>query len=117
MNNPKKPGNGNTRGNNGDVHSGGFMGFFYSRPKSDKLDFEYKWNPAKSPYSLGNSRISKTQVFYLVNYMHDLLYRYGFTEAAGNFQENNFNHGGAGSDSVEVFDLRWWKKNNAYFIT
>ena len=29
-----------------------------------------------------------------------MLYVYGFDEAAGNFQENNYGNGGAGSDSV-----------------
>ena len=34
-------------------------------------------------------------LFYLDNVIHDTLYDAGFTEAAGNFQENNFGLGAA----------------------
>ncbi|MEL6812949.1 MAG: M36 family metallopeptidase, partial [Bacteroidota bacterium] len=43
-----------------------------------------------------------TNLFYWTNIIHDVLYQYGFTEAAGNFQENNYGNGGAGSDSVDA---------------
>ena len=32
-------------------------------------------------------------LFYLNNVIHDLTYNYGFTEDAGNFQENNYDAG------------------------
>src|SRR5262245_39239415 len=32
--------------------------------------------------------------------MHDVFYRYGFNEVAGNFQENNFGKGGKDNDAV-----------------
>lgn len=38
-------------------------------------------------------------VFYLANTVHDILYLYGFDEAAGNFQMNNFNKGAIIGDS------------------
>jgi extracellular elastinolytic metalloproteinase len=41
-------------------------------------------------------------LFYWNNYIHDTQYLYGFDEAAGNFQEDNFGKGGAGSDSVNA---------------
>ena len=41
-------------------------------------------------------------LFYWNNVMHDLLYRYGFDEASGNFQENNYGLGGLDSDSVNA---------------
>lgn len=41
-----------------------------------------------------------TNLFYWNNIIHDVLYMYGFDEAAGNFQENNYGNGGLGSDSV-----------------
>jgi len=41
-----------------------------------------------------------TNLFYWSNIIHDVLYLYGLDEAAGNFQENNYGNGGAGSDSV-----------------
>ncbi|GGG32487.1 hypothetical protein GCM10011344_36790 [Dokdonia pacifica] len=41
-----------------------------------------------------------TNVFYWSNIIHDITYQYGFDEASGNFQENNYGNGGAGGDSV-----------------
>ncbi len=41
-------------------------------------------------------------LFYWNNIMHDLLYQYGFDEASGNFQENNYGRGGLASDSVNA---------------
>ena len=43
-------------------------------------------------------------LFYWNNTIHDVQYQYGFDEAGGNFQENNFGRGGAGSDSVNADD-------------
>ena len=41
-------------------------------------------------------------LFYWSNIVHDIQYGYGFDEAAGNFQEDNFANGGLGSDSVQA---------------
>ncbi len=41
-------------------------------------------------------------LFYWNNIIHDIQSKYGFDEAAGNFQENNFGRGGRGSDSVNA---------------
>ena len=43
---------------------------------------------------------SITQLFYYTNVMHDWLYGYGFDEASGNFQVNNFGRGGSAGDPV-----------------
>lgn len=43
-----------------------------------------------------------TNLFYWNNIIHDILYEYGFDEAAGNFQENNYGKGGTGGDSVNA---------------
>jgi uncharacterized repeat protein (TIGR01451 family) len=43
---------------------------------------------------------STVQLFYGANFYHDRLYELGFTEAAGNYQENNFGRGGLGGDSI-----------------
>jgi extracellular elastinolytic metalloproteinase len=69
------------------------------RPHEADLDFEY-------PYSLEESdwksyiNASITQLFYTANTYHDLLYKLGFTEAAGNFETNNHGQGGVGNDFV-----------------
>lgn len=41
-----------------------------------------------------------TQLFHYTNDIHDWLYGYGFDEASGNFQVNNFGLGGLGNDPV-----------------
>jgi extracellular elastinolytic metalloproteinase len=39
-------------------------------------------------------------LFYMNNIIHDTQYQYGFDEAGGNFQNDNFGRGGAGNDAV-----------------
>jgi extracellular elastinolytic metalloproteinase len=41
-----------------------------------------------------------TNLFYANNYVHDVFYRYGFNETAGNYQFNNYGKGGAQRDQV-----------------
>ncbi|HVM21577.1 MAG TPA: M36 family metallopeptidase [Egibacteraceae bacterium] len=43
-----------------------------------------------------------TNLFYWNNIIHDVFYRYGFDEPAGNFQVNNYGRGGKGNDSVRA---------------
>jgi hypothetical protein len=49
-----------------------------------------------------------TQLFYYTNVMHDWLYGYGFDEAAGNFQVDNFGRGGSGGDPVNAEAQDGW---------
>ncbi len=58
-----------------------------------------------------------TNLFYWNNVLHDLLYQYGFDEDSGNFQENNYGKGGAGSDSVNADAQDGSGINNANFST
>jgi extracellular elastinolytic metalloproteinase len=58
-----------------------------------------------------------TQVFYTVNMIHDLYYRYGFDEASGNFQQANFGRGGRDSDAVIAQIQDGSGFNNANFLT
>ncbi|KAF7727435.1 Fungalysin/Thermolysin Extracellular metalloproteinase 5 [Apophysomyces ossiformis] len=64
-----------------------------------------------------------TNLFYLCNKIHDLYYRYGFDEKAGNFQQDNFGRGrgsdgnvGAG-DAVVANAQDGSGRNNANFAT
>ncbi|MCH9652005.1 MAG: M36 family metallopeptidase [Deltaproteobacteria bacterium] len=41
-------------------------------------------------------------LFYWNNIIHDILYFYGFDEAGGNFQVNNYGNGGLGNDDVQA---------------
>ena len=43
-----------------------------------------------------------TNLFYMNNVMHDIWYQYGFNEASGNFQENNYLRGGKENDFVNA---------------
>jgi hypothetical protein len=65
------------------------------------LDFDYTLT---IPYTTANQSedAAITNLFYWTNIIHDVLYEYGFDEAAGNFQENNYGNGGIGGDSVDA---------------
>jgi len=43
---------------------------------------------------------STTNTFYWTNIIHDITYQYGFDEASGNFQTNNYGNGGISGDPV-----------------
>ncbi|MGH9946696.1 MAG: M36 family metallopeptidase, partial [Pyrinomonadaceae bacterium] len=58
-----------------------------------------------------------TQLFYISNWYHDELYRLGFTEAARNFQNDNFGQNGLGSDRVSAEAQDCAGTNNANFGT
>ena len=57
------------------------------------------------------------ELFYWNNWMHDKLYALGFTEAARNFQSNNFGRGGLGNDAVQADAQDGSGVNNANFTT
>lgn len=57
-----------------------------------------------------------TNLFYWNNITHDVLYTYGFDEAAGNFQVNNYGNGGLGNDSVDAEGQKG-ETCNAFFGT
>ncbi len=61
-------------------------------------DFPVNLNADPSQYT--DAAIAN--LFYWNNIVHDIQYQYGFDEAGGNFQENNFGRGGQGSDSVNA---------------
>ncbi len=58
-----------------------------------------------------------TNLFYMNNMMHDIWYQYGFDEASGNFQENNYSNGGLVGDSVFADAQDGGGLNNANFGT
>ena len=45
---------------------------------------------------------SITNLFVHNNFLHDVLYQYGFDEVSGNFQETNFGRGGREVDAVQA---------------
>lgn len=62
------------------------------------LEFDFPWVDDGNPTAYQDAAL--TNLFYWSNITHDVWYNYGFDEASGNFQENNFGQGGQGSDSV-----------------
>ena len=58
-----------------------------------------------------------TNLFYTNNILHDIHYHYGFDEASGNFQLNNYGNGGAGNDAVQADAQDGSGFNNANFGT
>ncbi|KAL0948150.1 hypothetical protein HGRIS_010766 [Hohenbuehelia grisea] len=84
---------------------------------SATLNFVYTQNPSVAPTTQVNVDAARTNAFYVVNTVHDFTYRYGFTEAAFNFQNNNFNKGGRGNDRVTISVQSSAGTNNADFGT
>lgn len=74
-------------------------------------------NLTQAPTIAQNQAVAVQNLFWLSNIIHDELYRHGFNEAAGNFQENNFGAGGLGSDSVNAEAQDGSGTNNANFST
>ncbi|CEL56750.1 hypothetical protein RSOLAG1IB_08052 [Rhizoctonia solani AG-1 IB] len=71
-----------------------------TQQSSSLNNYNYVFDSAKSPAD--NKNAAAVNAFYVVNMMHDLLYRYGFTESAYNFQYHNNGKGGAQNDNVYV---------------
>ena len=55
-------------------------------------------------------------LFYSINAMHDLLYRFGFDEAAGNYQFNNYGNGGIENDPIIAREAAPGAANNATWL-
>ena len=58
-----------------------------------------------------------TNVFVWNNFMHDVMYHYGFDEESGNFQFNNYGRGGKGNDAVNADAQDGSGTGNANFAT
>ncbi len=106
-----------TRGNNvhayedendnnepGESPDGG-AGFVFDYP----IDFS-------QPPSISRDAII-TNLFYMNNMIHDILYLHGFDEASGNFQEHNFGTEGEDTDYVRAEAQDGGGTNNANFST
>ena len=63
------------------------------------FDFPYK---GTSVAAISYIDASITNLFYMNNVMHDVWYQYGFDEANGNFQENNYGRGGKETDFINA---------------
>ena len=75
--------------------------------------FDFPLDLTQPPTAYGDAAV--VQLFYWCNYMHDKLYEIGFTEAAGNYQKDNFGRGGLGNDAIQADAQDGSGVNNANF--
>ncbi len=79
------------------------------------LNFDFPFDPNAEPTT--NALATITNLFYMNNMIHDVFYRYGFDEEAGNFQNNNYGNPGNGNDEVYAQALDGSGTDNANFST
>ncbi|KAF5388274.1 hypothetical protein D9615_000288 [Tricholomella constricta] len=84
---------------------------------SSGLVFNYSYDASQAPSSTNNLNAARVNAFYAINTVHDFAYRYGFTEAAFNFQSDNMGKGGRGNDRVLMSVQDSGGTNNANFAT
>jgi uncharacterized repeat protein (TIGR01451 family) len=107
-----------TLGNNVDAHTDVNADNLPDLPRpqgSPFRVFDFPLDLTQPPATYTNAAV--VQLFYWNNFMHDKLYALGFTEAAGNFQTDNFGRGGAGNDAVQADAQDGSGVNNANFST
>ncbi len=107
-----------TLGNNVDAHTDWDRNNSPDLPRpqgSPSRVFDFPIDLTQAPSTYANAAV--VQLFYWNNFMHDKLYQLGFTEAAGNFQSNNFGRGGLGNDAVKADAQDGSGFNNANFST
>ena len=79
------------------------------------LTFDFRFDPDASAQA--NAPAAVTNLFYWNNTAHDVAFRYGFDEAAGNFQTTNVSGAGRGGDAVRAEARDGSGANNANFGT
>ena len=79
------------------------------------LNCDFPINLAGAPSTYRDAAVAN--LFYWNNKVHDIQYQYGFNEAAGNFQVNNFGLGGIGGDDVRAEAQDGGSNCNANFLT
>ncbi len=130
------PGATRTLGNNVDAFADGFSPNNFNPPAIDEcnltlpvngdlhactssastFDFIYDMNQAPA-VSRAQVMAGVTNLFYMVNYLHDWYYDAGFDEAAGNAQTSNYGRGGIASDSIIAQTQDFSGTNNANMST
>ncbi|KAI0266683.1 Fungalysin metallopeptidase-domain-containing protein [Gloeopeniophorella convolvens] len=104
-----------TAGNNAIAFKGSQSGV--TKQSSSGLNFIYTENGNAAPTTAANVAAAVTNAFYVVNTIHDVSYKYGFTEATFNFQNNNFGKSGKGNDRVTISVQDFASTDNADFST
>ncbi len=107
------------RGNNVEAHLDFIPDNVPDLPELEVPDsnFSFPLDLTKTPDTGGNPKAAQVNLFYWTNRFHDILYSYGFTESAGNFQTENFGLGGQAGDAVQADAQDTSSGNNANFTT
>lgn len=107
-----------TRGNNvwaqDDLNANNGEGV--SPEGTSSLNFNFPITTLEQP-AVDYIDVAATNLFYHNNVVHDIFYRYGFDEASGNFQFNNYGNGGNDDDAVFADVQDGADTNNANFGT
>ncbi|MFT7001497.1 MAG: hypothetical protein ACJAVW_002528, partial [Spirosomataceae bacterium] len=85
-------------------------------PVSPTLEFNYPYSQTLNS-ATANQNAAITNLFYWNNAIHDVLWKYGFDEPSGNFQNDNQGRGGAAGDFVLADAQDGGSVNNANFNT
>jgi subtilisin-like proprotein convertase family protein len=95
-----------------------------TRASSATRNFNFSYNPGPGIPGPGDSPTGAdyrfgeaVNMFFWTNRWHDRMYQLGFTEAARNFQTNNYGRGGLGNDAVLAQGQDFSGTNNANFLT
>ncbi len=104
-----------TRGNNVIAQEDvlGFDRGGFSPDGGESLTFDFPFDTSNPPSE--NESAAITNLFYQLNVLHDIHYRYGFDEAAGNFQQTNLSGDGEGGDAIYADARDGGEANNAAF--
>ncbi|NUO03323.1 MAG: metalloprotease, partial [Saprospiraceae bacterium] len=87
----------------------------YSPDGGPALNFDFPIDLSQAPEA--NQDAVLTNLFYMNNMLHDILYEHGFDERAGNFQATNYGGEGLGDDYVLAEGQDGGGTNNANFST
>ncbi|HEX6207659.1 MAG TPA: M36 family metallopeptidase [Actinomycetota bacterium] len=80
------------------------------------LDFDYPIDlTTEHPHDYWDAAV--TNLYYMNNVIHDVMFGYGFDEVAGNFQVTNYTGEGNGGDDVRAEAQDGGGQNNANFAT
>jgi extracellular elastinolytic metalloproteinase len=80
-------------------------------------EFFYHYVNGGDPYTSSQKNASVVNAFYVINAIHDIAYKYGFTEATFNFQQTNIVAAGKGNDRVVIHVQDNALRNGAEFAT
>jgi len=75
--------------------------------------FDYPYTPDTDPSTASQRNFAIVNQFYVDNWLHDWWYDNGFTESAGNAQNDNYGRGGVGGDSLKAEGQDFSGRNNA----